>query len=155
MNRRLVAVLHSLPAKTGAITRGRVESICDFLHCDSYEIVNLYAAELPNSKSLDTAESKQGWSDGRREIERALRASGTKEVLLGYGVQQPSGVQRALYREQIMWLTELLAVTDHSPWTYGDRPAHPSRWQRIAYRYRPGSSVRDLAPELLKKHAGA
>lgn len=152
MSRTLVAILHSIPAKSGAITRGRVESVCDFFDCDNYVIVNLYAAELSNSKSLDAETSELGWWAGRREIERELRGQSTQAVLLGYGVQPPSGVQRAFYRKQLAWLADALSDTNHLPWTYGDRPVHPSRWQRVAYRYRPGSSVRDLAPELLRQH---
>lgn len=53
MSGRLVAVLHSRPSGGGAITRGRVGGICEALGCDSFEIVNLYAAELPTSGSLD------------------------------------------------------------------------------------------------------
>lgn len=111
-----------------------------------------YAAELPCSGSLDAAAPSLAWMEGRREIERALRGSGTKSVLLGYGVRSPVGPQRTCYREQLHWLTDLLISSGHAPWTYGDRPSHPSRWQRIAHRYRPGSSVYDLAPDLLRQH---
>jgi hypothetical protein len=34
-------------------------------------------------------------------------------------------------------------------WMFGDRPAHPSRWQRVVHRHAPGASVGALAPELL------
>lgn len=149
---RLVAVLHSRPTGRGAITRARVEGICFTLGCDSFEIVNLYAGELPTSGSLDTAMPSQAWAEGRREIELALRGD-PEMVLLGYGVRPPVGLQRTYYREQLHWLTQLLISSGHAPWTYGDRPSHPSRWQRIAHRHRPGSSVYDLAPELLRQHA--
>lgn len=149
---RLVAVLHSRPTGSGAITRSRIEAICTVLDCDSFEIVNLYAAELSASGALDAALPSPAWANGRREIGRALRDSGTKSVLLGYGVRAPVGPQRACYREQLSWLQALLTSTGHAPWTYGDQPSHPSRWQRIAYRHRPGGSVYELAPELLRQH---
>ena len=149
---RLVAVLHSRPTGRGSITRARVEGISVELGCDSFEIVNLYAAELPTSRSLDTEPLSLAWAEGRREIEQAVRKADTKAVLLGYGVGSPAGLQRTCYREQLRWLTKLLVSSGHAPWTYGDRPSHPSRWQRIAHRYRPGNSVYDLAPEILRQH---
>lgn len=152
MSDRLVAVLHSRPTGTGAITLARVQGIREALGCDSFEIVNLYAAELPTSGALDTANSSRAWAKGRCEIKRAVRSSDTKAVLLGYGVRSPVGPQRACYLEQLQWLTDLLVSCGHAPWTYGDRPSHPSRWQRLAHRYRPSSSVYDLAPELLQQH---
>lgn len=152
MRGQLVAVLHSRPAGRGDITRGRVEGICDALGCDSFQIVNLYAAELPTTGALNTARSHLAWVDGRREIERAVRESTTKAVLLGYGVRSPVGTQRTLYREQLQWLADLLISSGHAPWTYGDRPSHPSRWQRVAHRHRPGNSVYELASELLQQH---
>lgn len=152
MSGQLVAVLHSRPAGRGDITRRRVEGICRALGCDSFKIVNLYAAELPTAGALDTATSLSAWVEGRREIERAVRESGTKAVLLGYGVRSPGGPQRTPYREQLEWLAELLTLSGHAPWTYGDRPSHPSRWQRVAHRHRPGHSVYELASELLQQH---
>ncbi|GAB3631670.1 hypothetical protein GCM10027421_10230 [Microbacterium shaanxiense] len=152
MGSRLIAVLHSRPTGSGAITRRRVEGVCAALGCDSFEIVNLYAAELPTSGSLGAATSSLAWTEGRSEIERAVHSSDTKAVLLGYGVRSPTGPQRTRYREQLQWLADLLSSSGHAPWTYGDRPSHPSRWQRIAHRHRPGSSVYDLASEFLQQH---
>lgn len=152
MGGRLVAILHSRPAGSGAITRRRVEGVCAVLGCDSFEIVNLYAAELPTSGSLDAATSCLAWAEGRREIERAVQSADTKAVLLGYGVRSPAGPQRTHYREQLRWLADLLSSSAHVPWTYGDRPSHPSRWQRIAHRHSSGSSIYDLMPELLQQH---
>lgn len=126
--------------------------MCGALDCDSFQIVNLYAAVLPSAGALDTATCTLGWADGRLEIERAVRETSTKAILLGYGVRAPVGPQRVRHREQLRWLAELLALSGHEPWTYGDRPSHPSRWQRVAHRHRPGSSVYDLAFELLQQH---
>jgi len=129
-----------------------VEGICRVLGCDSFKIVNLYAAELPTAGALDTVTSPSAWVEGRCEIEQAVRDSGTKAVLLGYGVRFPVGPQRTHYREQLEWLGQLLISSGHAPWTYGDRPSHPSRWQRVAHRHRPGHSVYELASELLQQH---
>lgn len=152
MGGRLVGVLHSRPTGSGAITRRRVEGAGAALGCHSFEIVNLYAAELPTSGSLDAATSCMAWAEGRSEIERAVHSSDTRAVLLGYGVRCPAGPQRTPYREQLQWLTALVSSSGHAPWTYEDRPSRPSRWQRIAHRQRPGSSVHDLASELLQQH---
>lgn len=78
---RLVAVLHSRPTGRGSITRARVEGISVELGCDSFEIVNLYAAELPTSRSLDTEPLSLAWAEGRREIEQAVRKADTKSKL--------------------------------------------------------------------------
>ena len=149
---QLVAVLHSRPTGTGRITRQRIEGICRTLGCDSFEIVNLFAAELPSSGSLDAARPSTAWVDGRREIERAICEPSTTAVLLGFGVRPPVGPQRGSYVEQLDWLANLLHSTGHVPWTYGNRTSHPSRWQRVAHRHTSGGSVYELAAELLQQH---
>jgi hypothetical protein len=148
----LVAVLHSRPVGTGNATLRRVEIARRALGCDSYSVANLYPTVLPNVNALSSAAADHIWEVGREEIQRELECTRTTDVLLGYGVQLPAGENRQRFRNQLNWLENQLRLTSFRVWTYGGRPSHPSRWQRIAHRKDPAGSVEDLAVALLAPH---
>jgi hypothetical protein len=144
-------VLHSLPQGSGSITKRRVALAGDALNCSSHEIANLYPAPLADVAALSELADADVWRQGRKEIERAICSDATTDILLGYGVQQPSGQQRYFYQDQLAWLDSQLKGVSCRVWTFGDKPSHPSRWQRLAYRHMPGASVTDLASVLLRR----
>ena len=78
---RLVAVLHSRPTGRGSITRARVEGISVELGCDSFEIVNLYAAELPTSRLW--IQSRSPWR-GQRDDVRSNRRCARQTLSLSW-----------------------------------------------------------------------
>lgn len=149
MASHLVAILHSRPVSSGAATLRRVDIARRALHCDAAVVANLVAARLTDVNALNTSTEFEAWARGRDDIQRALDESGTTDVLLGYGVQQPSGDQRIMFRNQIEWLAAQLEDRRLRVWAFGGRPTHPSRWQRVVYRHMPGGSVEDLASILL------
>lgn len=153
MTRNLVAVLHSLPFGSGVRTISRVDIARRVLKCDTFSIANLYPAALRDSNSLPKHVDQSVWELGREGIQQEILRSDTADVLLGYGVQHPSGAQRESYREQLRWLASELNEVKVRVWVFGDSPAHPSRWQRIAHRHLPGASVENLAPKLLRPFA--
>lgn len=148
----LVAILHSLPAGSGERTRSRIEVARRALNCSSATITNLYPAQLTDVNAIGSP-SNDVWALGREEILQEISRADTTDVLLGFGVQEPSGDARHSFRSQLQWLACALESSDARVWAYGDRPTHPSRWQRVAHRYAPGSGVEDLAPTLLTPYS--
>ncbi|WP_314645677.1 hypothetical protein [uncultured Microbacterium sp.] len=151
MSGHLVAILHSLPVGTGARTLSRIEIAREALGCTSASVANLYAAPLPNSNLLNLSGMEAAWQAGRDEIARELYRADTTDVLLGYGVQLPTGDQRVVFQAQLRWLTEQLGERQHRVWTFGGRPTHPSRWHRVARREAAESTVADSATALLTR----
>ncbi|MFV9423256.1 hypothetical protein [Microbacterium sp. S1037] len=155
MNKRLVAVLHSLPVTAGARTLDRVDLARRTLGCSTAIVANLYPATLRNVGALHgiTANEKV-WQTGRSDILNALNGEAT-DVLLGFGVQLPTGQNRALFKEQLYWLSTELATRELRVWGFGRRPSHPSRWQRLVHREQPGGSLDEFAHQLLQPLATA
>ncbi|KQY96828.1 hypothetical protein ASD19_09775 [Microbacterium sp. Root53] len=149
MSGHLVAILHSLPAGAGTRTLNRIEIAREALDCASASIANLYAASLPNSNCLAVSGTETAWRAGRDEITRELSRADTTDVLLGYGVQLPTGDQRLVFRAQLSWLTDRLGEHQHRVWTFGGRPTHPSRWHRVVRRDALGETVATSARALL------
>lgn len=148
----LVAILHSLPAGTGARTTSRIEIARRALGCSSAAIANLYPARLADVNAIGESDNDV-WALGREEIHREIKRADTTDVILGFGVQEPSGDARRSFRSQLQWLASALESSNARVWVYGDRPTHPSRWQRVAHRYASGGSVESLAPTLLSSYS--
>lgn len=150
---RLVAILHSAPLGDGTRTLRRVETARNFLGCDSTTIANLYPAALPNTNAFPVLGDEPIWEQGRTGIVDALDLDDTAAVLLGYGVSPPTGRQRRSYLQQVEWVEEELAARDIPVWTFGGRPAHPSRWHRIVHRESPGETVESKIAHHLRRAA--
>lgn len=148
MSRNLVAVLHSLPVGTGARTLVRVDTARRVLGLDTFSVANLYPARLASSGQ--TADDAAVWAAGRHDVAVEMARVDSADVLLGYGVSLPTGLSRNLHRDQLRWLDALLLASGARAWTFGGRPHHPSRWQRVVYRHRPGATVEETARELLQ-----
>lgn len=111
----------------------------------------MFPAPLANVRQLNLAPGDPAiWETGRNGIRAALSA-GPTDVLLGYGLQLPTGAARTPFREQLQWLSEELTNLPARLWTFGGRPAHPSRWQRVSYRHQPGATVEEVAKTLLTR----
>lgn len=149
MSRHLVAVLHSRPPGDGARTLGRVEIAGKVLACESFSVANIYPAALRDVTEVTHVTDAEVWAAGRDEIQQELGRADTTDVLLGYGIQLPSGPQREHHRAQLEWLFNELDGLGHRVWVFGGRPTHPSRWQRVVHRHTPGGSVEALARDLL------
>lgn len=126
----------------------RVDIARRILGCETASVANLFPARLVDVNALGRAQNDV-WALGRAEIERELDRPDSTDILLGFGVQEPGGEARHRFREQLDWLDKALASSRARVWTYGGRPAHPSRWQRVAHRHTPGGGVEALAPALL------
>jgi hypothetical protein len=148
----LVAILHSLPVGSGERTKSRIEIARRALSCSSATVANLYPTQLADVNAIGNSGEKV-WALGREEIYREISRSDTTDILLGFGVQEPSGDARRRFRLQLQWLGNALESTDARVWVYGDRPTHPSRWQRVAHRHSVGGGVEALAPALLSAYS--
>lgn len=152
MPSHLLAILHSLPVGSGVRTLRRVEIAQQALGCRSSSIVNVFPAVLPDSNALNDEVSTDTFDRGRELIRQALDLEATSDVLLAYGIQLPTGANRLAYRAQIDWISGELASRSVRVWSFGGRPAHPSRWHRVVSREHPGSSVEARAAEFLVRH---
>lgn len=141
VSRNLVTILHSNPPGNGIRTLQRVDLARDTLGCDTYSVANLYPKVLANSNALSFTTDVSAWTLGRESIVAELTRADTTDVLLGFGVQLPSGEQRQHYRQQLSWLADRLNDSKIRVWAFGGRPTHPSRWHRHVHRHAPGSSV--------------
>lgn len=148
----LVAVLHSPPSGAGTRTLQRVEIARAQLGCRSFSIANLYPETLRDVTQLNGRLNVSTWMMGRVHLERELSRSDTTDVLLGYGVQAPTGASREAYHAQLDWLADQLASRSARIWVFGDRPHHPSRWQRVTHAVAPGAAVESLARQLLTRY---
>lgn len=150
---RLVAILHSDPPRDGTRTLRRVETARDFLGCNSLSVANLFPAVLPNTNTFPLLDDEAIWEQGRAGILDALNLADTAAVLLGHGVSPPTGQQRQNYLQQVKWVDDELATRDIPVWTFGGRPAHPSRWHRIVHRDSPGQTVESAIESHLRRSA--
>ncbi len=145
----LTVILHSPPRTSGSRTLRRVETARNAIGCERFEIVNLFASARwsVNDKSLpETVVETRLW---RLEVERNLTGNPGGDVLLAYGVQEPAKPDRARYREKLTWIETLLAEQDRQVWMLGERPHHPSRWQRVTFRERPTMQFDEAVHDLL------
>lgn len=148
---RLVAILHSPPLGEGTRTLRRVEVARNFLGCGATTVANLYPAALPNTNTFVALDNDPVWERGRADIIDALNLDDTTTVLLGYGVRPPTGQQRQNYLRQVSWVEDELASRAIPVWTFGGRPAHPSRWHRIVHRESPGETVESMIAHHLRR----
>lgn len=65
------------------------------------------------------------------------------EVVLAYGVTEPTGPAKLHHRWQVQWLKEQIIQLGIPTWTVGGRPRHPSRWQRYTFDVHPEMAFRD------------
>lgn len=149
MARHLVAILHSLPSGGGKPTIRRVDLARQALGCTSSSIANIFPAKLAGVRDMSVPGAEAIWHLGRIQIEGEVARHDTSDVLLGYGVSEPGGVLRSQFREQMAWLESLLIASGHRVWTFGGRPTHPSRWQRVVFRERPGRAIEQVVADLL------
>lgn len=155
-NRVLAAVLFNPPLTSGDRTRARVKMAAGVLGYDKVRITNLFA--VPTSSVLGVQQfgsDETSWSLARKDIGETLASSSA--VLLAYGVQQPVGMARHHFWEQLYWLESEIERLLLPVWTVSDEPRHPSRWQRFTARRFPNLPFRQAlvaALQLQQKENG-
>lgn len=150
MTGRLVAILHSEPLGSGTRTINRVRLAQQVLGQKAFTIVNVFPGALRGTNELNTVPvASVAWQESRAQILEALERQDVSDVLLGYGVNLPTGSHRLGYRRQLEWLGDELQQRSLRVWGFGGRPTHPSRWQREVFRQYPGATLDAVAADLL------
>lgn len=147
----LVAILANPPTHTSVITARRVALASEVLQYQSFEIANFFPLASKSVLDISFLGQHPGpWLEGRKLLQSAMeRADG---VLLGYGCQGPSGDARTHHRAQIDWVTSIIQAQDLPTWTLGNRPHHPSRWQRYTSRHFPQLPFVDAVSRSIKRY---
>jgi hypothetical protein len=145
---RLFVVGLNPPETSGSRTLARTELARQLLGLDAVDLGNLFALRTRSAVELpDVACQQDGWLSARAGLIDGLsRADG---VLLGYGVQAPTGVAGDHFRSQVIWLEFALRSIELPVWLVGGAPRHPSRWQRYTHRMTPDKPFRDALREAL------
>jgi len=146
-----VAVLSNPPTTSGARTLARVELARELLGFESSAIVNLFP--LPTFRSGEIARAGKDsstWLAGRFAIDAALRSA--DGVLLAYGSTPPSGPARLHFQSQVSWMHTVMAQIGLLTWMVGNRPAHPSRWQRHTHACHPNIPFKEALAHSLVVH---
>lgn len=133
----LLVVGTNPPMTSGDRTRARCALAATLLGFGSYRLGNLVS--IPTRDVLDLsslAGNRDAWTDARPLLEESLGVA--HGVLLAYGVSEPSGTARSYFRDQVAWLFVTVKRVGVPTWQVGDRPRHPSRWQRHTSRVSPG-----------------
>ena len=146
---RAVFVLAAPPLTSGARTVNRVRLAQSILGFQDVETVNLFP-----EPTLDVLHiSKIGcdeelWLSGRASILAGLESA--TDVVLAYGVSEPTGAARAHHRHQVGWLGAEIARLQPRVWTVGDATRHPSRWQRYTNIAFPSLPFREALSQSLR-----
>lgn len=147
---KLAAVLNSQPShSSGKLTLERVGMAGEILGAKNVSVCNLFG--LATRSVLDVSSlgtDEHGWTQARSSILVSL--DDATDVLLAFGVQEPTGKARSFFRAQIEWLGEMVADRGLRTWTVGGSPRHPSRWQRYTVRSFPDLSFADALAQSFK-----
>lgn len=145
----LLAILANPPLHASTITAGRTAWAANVLLFDSYEIANIFPLATRSVLEISSiGQDRETWLLGRKSLALAIeRADG---VLLGYGCQEPIGNARTHHREQAAWVKRTIYKRGLDVWMLGDRPHHPSRWQRHTSKVLPGVPFPEAVARTLK-----
>lgn len=142
LNGCLAVILANPPLSSGGRTIQRVELATNLLGFSTYRIANIFSVASHSTKEMSMlGKLEQPWLESRTILAETISESDA--VLLAYGVTKPSGEAKHHYDSQIEWLRGELENYQHSIWQLGDRPHHPSRWQRWTYRQGTDASFRE------------
>jgi len=133
---RLAVILSNPPLTSGTRTLNRVDLARRVLSCDAVSIANIFPLATHRTGAVAAVGiERDTWLGARASISASL--DGASKVLLAYGVQEPSGMARLHFREQVLWLSEEIQGRGLTAVQFGNRPLHPSRWQRFTHRTYP------------------
>lgn len=147
----LVAILATPPSATSGVrTRARLALAADAIGATALEVVNLL--DVATRDVLDMADAGrevEPWLASRDQIHSSLAKA--DQVLLAWGISEPTGPARSHHRAQVHWVMEDITANGLSWWTVGGSPRHPSRWQRYTARTYPGRAFREALDASLRQ----
>lgn len=137
----LLVILANPPlGTTGLRTLNRVSQASAIFGSEKALITNLLS--VPTRSTSDIREvggDPEGWRLSRADIQEKVALAG--HIIYAFGVSEPSGPARINFRDQLGWLSTLVARRHGMVWTVGPTPRHPSRWHRFTSRAHPGLDV--------------
>lgn len=144
----LAAILATPPLTTGTRTLARLESARELIGADRVLVGNLLAVPTAHVGEItQLGADLEQWVESRPAITECVESADA--LLLGFGVSSPSGVARRHFQSQVDWLMTLLDEKAAPVYLVGNKPRHPSRWQRWTARAQPGLPFQEaLAREL-------
>ena len=131
--RMLLVVGMNPPLTSGERTHARCALAARTLGFDDYRLGNLTMVPTLNVLDLNIAATHADpWLEARTAL--AIHIVEAQGALLAYGVSSPTGQARLHFQTQVAWLESMLRASQISVWQVGNRPHHPSRWQRYTSR---------------------
>lgn len=144
-------MLASPPLSTsGARTLARVRLATRVLGFETFVWTNLLDEPTHDVRGLAAFTEESPWLRARKLIQASLE--GADAILLSFGVTSPSGPARVRHSEQLGWLSEEVSRTNLPVFTCGERPSHPSRWQRETSRRFPELPFEDALQKCLSRY---
>lgn len=146
----LLVVLSNPPTTSGIRTLQRVELARGTLGYFSVSVANLFAIPTYRTGGISVAGiASDGWLSTRAGLRQAVTSADA--VVLAYGCQEPSGLARKHFRDQLAWLKSALVDRQVPTWMLDGRPRHPSRWHRHTHAQLPDMTFGEALPLLLRE----
>jgi hypothetical protein len=98
------------------------------------EVANLFSLPVHDLESVSVnGQDRLHWLVARDRLQEVI--STCEQILVGWGVSEPTGQARIHFREQRAWVIQRLIEHGHDHvWLVGDGPRHPSRWHQFVSR---------------------
>lgn len=146
----LLAILANPSTGTGARTTKRVHLAAQLLGFDEVIIDNVFpVASHTTNEIAALGADPDPWIAARSSLSDSMKRADC--VLLGYGCKRPAGQARHHFDSQIEWILEELRKECLDVWMVGERPHHPSRWQRYTARTFPDLDFDQALPGALTR----
>lgn len=140
----LTAILSNPPTTSGERTLGRVGLAARVLNHDTFSVANLFPVATHRTGGITMVGTEESnWHRAREALQEALDQANT--VLLAYGVEEPKGLARVHFRQQLVWLKTEIEARELAVVSFGERTRHPSRWQRHTFRAYPDLPFEEAA----------
>ena len=148
----LLVVLSNPPTTSGNRTLQRVEVAKVVLGHSTVAVANLFSIPTYRTGGIsDAGKTPAGWLSARVLLANAVAVADA--VVLAYGCQEPSGIARQHFRDQLAWLQIALESRALPTWMIDGRPRHPSRWHRHTFAQHPDLPFADALPLVLRPAA--
>ena len=145
-----MVILSNPPTTSGARTLQRVQLARETLGYSSVSVANVFSISTYRTGGITIAGAEpEGWLAARTELTAALNTADA--VILAYGCQEPSGIARHHFRDQLTWLQTEIDALGLTIWMIDGQPRHPSRWHRHTHAQHPSLTFLEALPVVLKE----
>lgn len=126
----LAAILINPAERGGLRTLQRVQVAARLLGHGAGVVANLLTEPTRSVKEIRIAgQGGAGWLAARDELKLTIESS--TEVLVGWGINRPSGLAGVHFLDQLSFVRSLVEASGSGlVWTVGGEARHPSRWHQ-------------------------